>query len=72
MTFDMKPEVHIDTNFYKVKGIRNLTDTAFILQLPKCRFKFEAGQHISLSIAGDYQSGNIRSTAQKTGPISSY
>jgi|SRR5690554_913219 len=56
MTFEMKPEVQLDTNFYTVKAIRNLTDSTFILQLPKCRFKFEAGQHISLSIAGDYQS----------------
>lgn len=56
MTFTMKPEVQIDTNIYNVQNIRSLTDSAFILQMPKCRFKFEAGQHISLSIAGDYQS----------------
>jgi ferredoxin-NADP reductase len=56
MTIEMKPEVRIDTNFYIVQSIRNLTDSTFILQLPKCRFRFEAGQHISLSIAGDYQS----------------
>jgi ferredoxin/flavodoxin---NADP+ reductase len=52
----MKPDIQIDHNFYTIKQIRYLTDTAFILQLPKSRFKFEAGQHISLSIAGDYQS----------------
>jgi ferredoxin/flavodoxin---NADP+ reductase len=56
MTIEMKPEVQINTNYYSIKNIRILTDTTFILQLPKCRFKFEAGQHISLSIAGDYQS----------------
>jgi ferredoxin/flavodoxin---NADP+ reductase len=56
MTFEMKPEVRIDTNFYRVRNIKNLTDSTFILELPKSRFKFEAGQHISLSIAGDYQS----------------
>ncbi len=52
----MKPEVQINTNYYSVQKIKNLTDSTFILQLPKCRFKFDAGQHISLSIAGDYQS----------------
>ncbi len=52
----MKPEVQINTNIYNVQKIRSLTDSTFVLHLPKCRFKFEAGQHISLSIAGDYQS----------------
>ena len=52
----MKPGVQIDTNYYRVQNIRNLTESTFILQLPKSRFKFEAGQHISLSISGDYQS----------------
>jgi ferredoxin-NADP reductase len=52
----MKPEVQIDTNYYRVLDIRILTESTFVLQLPKSRFKFEAGQHISLSIKGDYQS----------------
>jgi ferredoxin-NADP reductase len=52
----MKPEVQIDTNYYRILDIRNLTESTFVLQLPKSRFKFEAGQHISLSIKGDYQS----------------
>ncbi len=56
MTIEMKPEVQIDTNYYRVLDIRILTESTFILQLPKSRFSFEAGQHISLSIAGDYQS----------------
>lgn len=56
MTIDMKPEVQIDTNFYKVVDIRNLTENTFVLTLPKSRFSFVAGQHISLSISGDYQS----------------
>lgn len=56
MTIEMKPEVQINTNYYSVQKIRYLTDSTFVLQLPKCRFKFQAGQHISLSIAGDYQS----------------
>ncbi|MDB4582800.1 FAD-binding oxidoreductase [Draconibacterium sp.] len=52
----MKSEIQIDTNYYKVIGIRNLTEHTFVLILPKSRFKFVAGQHISLSISGDYQS----------------
>lgn len=56
MTIEMKPEVQLDTNYYKVQNIKNLTESTFLLRLPKARFKFEAGQHISLSIAGDYQS----------------
>lgn len=56
MNIDMKADLQIDTHYYKVTGIRNLTDNTFVLSLPKSRFKFEAGQHISLSITGDYQS----------------
>ncbi len=56
MTIDMKPEVQIDTHYYKVVGIKNLTENTFVLSLPKSRFKFIPGQHISLSILGDYQS----------------
>jgi ferredoxin-NADP reductase len=56
MTIDMRPEVQLDTNYYKVAEIRSLTEHTFVLTLPKSRFKFVAGQHISLSIAGDYQS----------------
>jgi len=56
MTISMKPDVQIDSNFYRVLDIRILTDSTFVLQLPKSRFRFEAGQHISLSIKGDYQS----------------
>ena len=56
MTIEMKPEVQINTHYYKVLDIRNLTENTFVVTLPKSRFKFEAGQHISLSIMGDYQS----------------
>ena len=52
----MIPEVQLDTNYYKVEIIKNLTEYTFVLTLPKSRFKYVAGQHISLSIAGDYQS----------------
>lgn len=56
MTIQMKPEVKIDTHYYKVINLRHLTENTFVLTLPKSRFKFEAGQHISISIMGDYQS----------------
>ena len=56
MTLNMIPEVQFDTTYYKVERIRQLTEHTFVLSLPKSRFKFVAGQHISLSIAGDYQS----------------
>lgn len=52
----MKSDLQIDTHYYKVLAIKPLTENTFILSLPKSRFKFVAGQHISLSIMGDYQS----------------
>lgn len=48
--------IGIDESFYKVKEVRKLTDDTFSLRLPKNRFKFKSGQHISLGIHGDYQS----------------
>ena len=56
MNVEMKANLQIDTNYYKVVELRELTENTFVLSLPKSRFKFEAGQHISLSILGDYQS----------------
>ncbi len=53
---DLKPEIKIDSNYYKVENLRILTENTFILTLPKSRFKFLPGQHISLSLKGDYQS----------------
>ena len=56
MQIDMKPEIQIDTNYYKVEKLRSLTENTFVLTLPRSRFNYKAGQHISLSIKGDYQS----------------
>ncbi len=56
MTVEVQQEIKIDERFYKVEEIRKLTDETFSLKLPKGRFKFKAGQHISLGIHGDYQS----------------
>ena len=52
----IKHDIKIDESFYKVQEIRHLTDETFSLKLPKARFAFRAGQHISLGIHGDYQS----------------
>lgn len=52
----VKPEIKIDDSFYKVESVRQLTNETFSLKLPKARFAFKAGQHISLGIRGDYQS----------------
>ncbi|MDX9908074.1 MAG: oxidoreductase [Bacteroidales bacterium] len=56
MTFEMQPEIKLDTSYYKVLDIRYLTESTFVLQMPASRFKFEAGQHVSLSVLGDFQS----------------
>lgn len=52
----MKHDIKIDENFYKIGEIRPLTNETFSLKMPKARFPFKAGQHISLGIYGDYQS----------------
>ncbi len=56
MTIELKQQIKIDESFYKVKEVRWLTDETFSLKLPASRFKYRAGQHISLGILGDYQS----------------
>jgi len=52
----VKHDIKIDESFYKLESIRQLTNETFSLKLPKARFSFKAGQHISLGIKGDYQS----------------
>ncbi len=52
----VKPDLKVDESFYKIEEIRHLTDETFSIKLPKARFSFKAGQHISLGIRGDYQS----------------
>lgn len=52
----MNTDFQMDLHFYKVLEIRNLTENTFVLSLPASRFGFKAGQHISVSIKGDYQS----------------
>lgn len=52
----IKPDIKFDESFYKIEEVRQLTEETFSLKLPKARFAFKAGQHISLGIHGDYQS----------------
>ncbi len=52
----LKDEKKIDESFYKLIEIKQLTDETFSLKLPKARFPFKAGQHISVGIHGNYQS----------------
>ncbi len=53
---ELKQGIKIDESYYKVKETRWLTDEVFVLRLPAGRFKFRAGQHLSLGIPGDFQS----------------
>jgi len=52
----IKHDIKIDESFYKIEEIRHLTGETFSLKLPRARFPFQAGQHLSLGIHGDYQS----------------
>jgi ferredoxin/flavodoxin---NADP+ reductase len=49
-------EKKIDDSFYKILEINNLTKETFTIKLPKPRFAFKAGQHISVAIHGNFQS----------------
>jgi ferredoxin/flavodoxin---NADP+ reductase len=49
-------DIKIDTSFYRISEIRKLTESTFVISMPRCRFSFKAGQHVSVSIKGDYQS----------------
>ena len=53
---DFKKEMKLDESFYKVETVRKLTDDTVSLRFPKSRFRYKAGQHISLGIHGNYQS----------------
>jgi ferredoxin--NADP+ reductase len=45
----------LDNRIYSVQKVEFLTDSAFIITLPKARFKFEAGQHIICSSFGKHE-----------------
>jgi len=46
-------DLMIDTRYFTVQSITNLTDHTFIVKVPRRGLKFNAGQHISLGIKGD-------------------
>lgn len=52
----LQQDIKIDTSFYRISEIRQLTESTFVLSMPRCRFSFKPGQHVSISIKGDYQS----------------
>lgn len=49
-------DIKIDSSFYRIHEIRQLTKSTFVISMPRCRFSFLPGQHVSVSIKGDYQS----------------
>ncbi len=56
LTINIDKKLTLNPNFYRIEKIINLTKEAFIIRMPKSRFNYKAGQHISLSISGNYQS----------------
>jgi ferredoxin--NADP+ reductase/benzoate/toluate 1,2-dioxygenase reductase subunit len=48
--------IKMDNSFYKILNINQLTEETFSIQLPKARFPFKAGQHITVGIYGNHQS----------------
>jgi ferredoxin--NADP+ reductase/benzoate/toluate 1,2-dioxygenase reductase subunit len=51
-----KDNIKMNDKIYRVEEIRLLTDETFSLKLPKARFPYKAGQHISMGIKGNKQS----------------
>ncbi|MEI6277167.1 MAG: FAD-binding oxidoreductase [Prolixibacteraceae bacterium] len=51
-----KEGIKMDDCFYKIIDIKDLTDETFSLKLPKARFPFKPGRHISLRIHGNHRS----------------
>ena len=51
----LQQDIKIDTSFYRISEIRQLTESTFVLSMPRCRFTFKPGQHVSVSIKGGYQ-----------------
>ena len=56
MNVEIKQDIRVDTSYYRVLSLIHLTNETFIVRMPKSRFDFKAGQHITLAIHGDYQS----------------
>ncbi|HUX53748.1 MAG TPA: FAD-binding oxidoreductase, partial [Williamwhitmania sp.] len=62
-------ELMIDTRFFTVQAVTNLTDHTFIVRVPRRGLQFKAGQHISLGIKGDH---NLREYSIFSGENDSY
>jgi len=43
----------MNNNYHKLLGMRELTDSTFVLEIERKGLKFEPGQHILLGLAGD-------------------
>lgn len=54
MTTEMDQVIQNNNN-YEVINLRKLTENTFILTISKGKIKFVAGQHINVSIKGEYQ-----------------
>lgn len=46
----------IEQSYFRITALRWLTDETFSLKMPRGKFTFRAGQHITLAIPGDTQS----------------
>ncbi|HUW04978.1 MAG TPA: FAD-binding oxidoreductase [Williamwhitmania sp.] len=62
-------ELMIDTRFFTVQAVTNLTDHTFIVRVPRRGLQFKAGQHISVGIKGDH---NLREYSIFSGENDSY
>ncbi len=65
MNVEMKADLQIDTNYYKVVELRELTENTFVLSLPKSRFKFEAGNIFRSPYWAITRAGNTQFTVPK-------
>jgi ferredoxin/flavodoxin---NADP+ reductase len=52
---DLKTEKKIQTEFVKVIGVRDLTDSTYVLRFERNGIPFRAGQHILLGMKDDIQ-----------------
>lgn len=62
-------DLMIDTRYFTVQSVTNLTDHTFIVRVPRRGLQFRAGQHISLGIKGDH---NLREYSVYSGENDSY
>lgn len=56
MVFEMESNLISEKNIHKVINVKKITENTFILSLQRNNLKFIAGQHINISIVGEYLS----------------